>query len=171
MKAMIISDSHGWRSELKEVIDRHRSEVDMVIHCGDSELETEAPELEGVHTVRGNCDFTGKFPEERVDEAKGIRVFSAHGHLLNVKMSSLQLKYKGQETEADVVCFGHSHVPEAFVEDGMLFVNPGSIRLPRGEVNAGTYVILEIDEKEATVTFFTFEGREVEELSRTLKRS
>ncbi|WP_026690569.1 metallophosphoesterase family protein [Alteribacter aurantiacus] len=170
MRAMIISDSHGWRKELKQVIDRHREEVDMIIHCGDSELETEASELVGVNTVRGNCDFTGKFPEERVDEAKGIRVFTGHGHLLNVKMSSLQLKYKGEETEADVVCFGHSHVPEAFVEEGMVFLNPGSIRLPRGEVNVGTYVILEVDQEEASVTYLTLDGQEVPELSKTLQR-
>ncbi|TMW71627.1 metallophosphoesterase family protein [Alteribacter natronophilus] len=170
MKAMIISDSHGWRDELRTVIDRHREEVDLVVHCGDSELDGAAPELEGVRTVKGNCDFGGDFPEERVDEAGGVRFFTGHGHLLNVKMSSLQLKYKGQENEADIVCYGHSHVPETFEEEGLVFINPGSIRLPRGPVDFGTYALAEVSEAEVKVEFFSFEGETVPQLSRTFPR-
>ncbi|PYZ97304.1 YfcE family phosphodiesterase [Alteribacter lacisalsi] len=170
MRALIISDSHGWREELKTVVNRHRDEADLIIHCGDSELDGTAPELDGVQTVKGNCDFGGDFPEERVDEAQGVRFFTGHGHLLNVKMSSLQLKYKGQEHGADVVCYGHSHVPETFEEEGLIFINPGSIRLPRGSVDFGTYALLDVSDESVQVSFRSFEGEPVEELSRTFSR-
>ncbi|WP_096435979.1 metallophosphoesterase family protein [Alteribacter populi] len=169
MKALIVSDSHGWREELKQVIDRHQEEVDIMIHCGDSEIEPGSPELSGVKTVKGNCDFYKDFPEEIVEETAGVRFFAGHGHLLNVKMSSLQLKYKGEESNADVICFGHSHVPTAFTEDGMVFINPGSIRLPR-QVTVGTYVIADITAEKADVTFYSLEGEEVKELGETFQR-
>ncbi len=47
MKILIISDSHGLTDELQTIAKRHAAEVDMMIHCGDSELETNHPALEG----------------------------------------------------------------------------------------------------------------------------
>ena len=44
----------------------------------------------------------------------------------------MNLKYKAEEVNADIVCFGHSHVLGAEVIDGRLFLNPGSIRLATG---------------------------------------
>ena len=35
---------------------------------------------------------------------------------------------------AQVACFGHSHVLGAELIDGVLFINPGSILLPRQRV-------------------------------------
>ncbi len=64
MRALIISDSHGWADELKKVIDRHKNEVDVMIHCGDSELEKNHPAIQGMNIVKGNCDYGDDFPEE-----------------------------------------------------------------------------------------------------------
>lgn len=64
MKILIISDSHGLTDELQTIAKRHAAEVDMMIHCGDSELETNHPALEGYKVVKGNCDFMGDFEEE-----------------------------------------------------------------------------------------------------------
>lgn len=40
MNVLIISDSHGLEEELQTIAKRHEAEVDLMIHCGDSELET-----------------------------------------------------------------------------------------------------------------------------------
>ncbi|OQP19103.1 YfcE family phosphodiesterase, partial [Geobacillus zalihae] len=34
MKAVIVSDSHGLTAELAEIVNRHRHEADLFIHCG-----------------------------------------------------------------------------------------------------------------------------------------
>ncbi|UTW68917.1 metallophosphoesterase family protein [Anaerobacillus sp. HL2] len=38
MKVLIISDSHGLKEELFELLNRYEKEVDAIVHCGDSEL-------------------------------------------------------------------------------------------------------------------------------------
>src|SRR5690554_5628715 len=111
MKVLILSDSHGWTSEVEEIIKRHEGEVDLIFHCGDSELSASSPVLKNVYTVKGNCDFGVDFPEQIVEEVNGLRFFVTHGHMLNVKKTEMNLIYKAKENEADIVCFGHTHVP------------------------------------------------------------
>lgn len=64
MNVLIISDSHGLEEELQTIAKRHEAEVDLMIHCGDSELETRHPALEPYAVVKGNCDFAYDFKDE-----------------------------------------------------------------------------------------------------------
>ncbi|ARK31640.1 metallophosphoesterase family protein [Halalkalibacter krulwichiae] len=169
MKALIISDSHGWTHELKTIIDRHRNQVDVIFHCGDSELSENDEALKGVNVVRGNCDFGDDFPEELIESVGGVTFFVAHGHHYNVKMTYVPLSYRAEEHQANVTCFGHSHVATAFMENEVLYINPGSIRLPRQHPQ-GTYCICEYDEKEISVTFFNTHGENIPELTVAFKR-
>lgn len=166
MKVLIMSDSHGLTHEIALIKERHREEVDAMIHCGDSELPLTAPEMKGFLSVRGNCDNDAAYPDERVEELSGLRFFVTHGHLYNVKMTLMNLSYKSEENNARIICFGHSHIAGSDLVDGRIFINPGSIRLPRG-ISSKTYVILELVNQEAKVTFFDLEGNEVEDLNRT----
>lgn len=166
MKVLIMSDSHGWKEEVQEVINRHADEVDGIIHCGDSELNADAPVFQETQVVRGNCDMDGALPEEINKKIGPLTFFIAHGHLLNVKTTAMNLLYKAEETSADVICFGHTHVPAALQEKGRILINPGSMRLPR-EYPHGTYVILEQLENQVDVNFYSLEGSKAEELSKT----
>jgi putative phosphoesterase len=157
MKALIISDSHGWGKELQMVLDRHRNEMDILIHCGDSELDNEHPAIEGVKVVKGNCDFGDDFPNERTENVNGVSIYVTHGHLYNVKMTNVPLSYRAEEKQAQIACFGHSHVATAFFENGVIYINPGSIRLPRNRPEQ-TYCICEYMETDATVTFYDYNG-------------
>lgn len=169
MKALIVSDSHGWTKQLHKIIERHQNDVDIIFHCGDSELSNTAPELEGVHVVQGNCDLLGDFPTEIVKEVDGYRFFVCHGHLLNVKMTEMNLIYKARENEATIACFGHTHVPVAVMEDDLLIVNPGSIRQPR-RYPVGTYAIIEADETEIRVDYFSVDGTHEKNLSKIFSK-
>ncbi|SDN57684.1 metallophosphoesterase family protein [Alkalicoccus daliensis] len=166
LKVLIMSDSHGWREEVAEVIHRHADEAAGIIHCGDSELQADAEVFEETQVVRGNCDMDGALPEEIKKKFGSLTFFVAHGHLLNVKTTAMNLLYKAEETEADIVCFGHTHVPAAVQEKGKILINPGSMRLPR-EYPEGTYVLLEHSENVVRVNFYDMKGNQVEELSKT----
>jgi putative phosphoesterase len=166
MKALIVSDSHGLTKELEEIAERHRHEVNVFIHCGDSELSPNQKEIERFFIVRGNCDFTAAFPNERIEEVEGIRFFITHGHLYNVKMSLLNLYYRAKETKANVVCFGHSHIAGAEKIDDILFINPGSILLPRVRKEK-TYALLQIENGKATVQFYDLNGKEIPSFAKT----
>jgi putative phosphoesterase len=160
MRVLIVSDSHGLTAELEKLKQQYQGEVDLMIHCGDSELSAQQPELDGYEVVKGNCDFGGIFPNEIVKEIGDIRILATHGHLYNIKVTLQTLLYKAQELKAHVACFGHSHILGAEVVDGVLFINPGSILLPRSRQEK-TYALLEIENKTATVTFREMNGTEV----------
>ncbi|MBU8770171.1 metallophosphoesterase [Cytobacillus oceanisediminis] len=163
MKVLIVSDSHGLTSELSQIREMH-PDMDLMIHCGDSELQADHDSLRGYAAVRGNCDFEAAFPEDRVEEAGGLRFFVTHGHRYSVKSTLMNLSYKAREMEADIVCFGHSHGLGAEMSDGILFINPGSIRLPRGRKEK-TYVILEARGKDVTLDVYDLSNGKIPELT------
>ncbi|WP_413379268.1 metallophosphoesterase family protein [Alkalihalobacillus sp. 1P02AB] len=170
MKFLILSDSHSWQGELKPIIDRHKEEVDYMIHCGDSELQGTDAVLKDMIVVRGNCDYGEDFPEEVLEQLGPVKLYVTHGHLYNVKMTATNLTYRAEEVGAELVCFGHSHIATAFAENGIVYINPGSIRLPFRPARTQTYVICEVDEANIRVTFHTIDGAEYPELSEQFER-
>src|SRR5699024_3145886 len=127
---LVISDSHSMTSELKDISERHR-QIPYKVHCGDSELNEDSVYLEDYATVRGNCDWNGKFPNDIQFGIDQLSIYVTHGHLYGVKYSLTELLDRAKEVEANIVCSGHSHLAFAEMHDGILFINPGSIRLPK----------------------------------------
>jgi len=165
MKILIMSDSHGLTSEIIDIKNRHQDEVDLMLHCGDSELPYDCEELSGFIGVKGNCDFGSSLPDEVIEDLHGTTLYMTHGHLYNVKMSLMNLKYRAIETNAKIACYGHSHIAGAELIDGVVLINPGSIRLPVLR-RQKTYAILEIKENLVNVTFFEVNGHIVNELTK-----
>lgn len=169
-KVLIVSDSHGLRSELLELKKRHE-DIDFFIHCGDSELPYQEKELEHFHVaVGGNCDFDASLEKEVVKELGGLRFLVVHGHLHSVKSSLMKLSLRAEEVNAKVVCFGHTHMLGAEMVRGKLFINPGSLLLPRGRKEK-TYCLLEIKESGLVLCVYDFEHGEIMDLRRTFKYS
>ncbi|MBD7908017.1 metallophosphoesterase [Sporosarcina gallistercoris] len=150
MKLIVMSDSHG-DLETIEAIRSRESDADAVFHCGDSELAVDAEILQGMEIVQGNCDWNAGFPESVVAEVDGQKVLMVHGHQHGVKESLMQLKYAAEQVGASIALFGHSHLYGAELQDGVLYVNPGSTLLPRGE-RVATYAVIEQDDS-LKVTF------------------
>ncbi|MFT0799861.1 metallophosphoesterase [Bacillus swezeyi] len=168
MKVLIVSDSHGLEHELQTIAERHEKDVDLSIHCGDSELDPSHPALSSYLTVKGNCDFYGDFKDEIVVPVGSRKLFFTHGHLYGIKQSLLNVYYRAAELNADIICFGHSHIAGSELMDGKLLINPGSIRLPRVRRDK-TYAILSIDKDDASVRFYDTDGREIESLANHVK--
>lgn len=159
LKLLVMSDTHGDAEIIKVVRDRH-TDVDVTVHCGDSELAFSHPYLEGVTAVRGNCDRDNEFPEEILFEVEGKKIFVAHGHLLNVKRTTMNLLYRSKEVDADVTFFGHSHLLGAELVEGTLFVNPGSLKKPRG-IDKKSYALVELADEKWIVTAYRDKGEEI----------
>ncbi|MEH7459086.1 metallophosphoesterase [Bacillus sp. JJ1127] len=162
MKALIVSDSHSSVKELQQLKEMYEGKVDVMIHCGDSELTLDHPNVQGFHIVKGNCDFCNSFKDEIVTDVKGVRFLIVHGHRHNVKMTLQTLAYRAEEVGANIVCFGHSHILGAEMYEGILFINPGSILLPRARIEK-TFALLEMNENEMEVSFETLDGQVVEQ--------
>lgn len=165
MKILVVSDSHGDRQALQQLREKYQQETVAMFHCGDSELDSNDPLLADFIYVKGNCDYGQAFVDEQVKDIAGLRFFITHGHLYNIKMTLQNLSYKAEEVQANIVLFGHSHSAGSMLgSDGVLYLNPGSILLPRGRVEK-TYVILDIDGKEVSVHFYDHEGTRLDKLS------
>ncbi|SER75462.1 hypothetical protein SAMN04487944_109130 [Gracilibacillus ureilyticus] len=165
-KVLIMSDSHGWEDEVMEIKKRHQYEVDAMIHCGDSELQHNSEELSGMNVVQGNMDMDDKLPNEVNFSVGDLHFFVAHGHMHQIKFTLQPISYRGDEVGANVVCFGHSHIAGAEKAENKLFINPGSIRLPRAQ-HPGSYAVLTANEDltDVTVDFYTIDGREIRDLA------
>ncbi|KAB7668062.1 metallophosphoesterase family protein [Bacillus sp. B1-b2] len=165
MNVLIVSDSHGFHSELGQVKDRHEKEVDLFLHCGDSELSKDEKAMQGYVTVQGNCDYEERYPTQTLQNAAGKNIFMTHGHLYGVKSSLTNLSYKAKEIGANIVCFGHSHLLGMEMIEDILYINPGSLRLPRGRVEQ-TYVILTIEENRYVTNVYDLHKGLLPELKR-----
>lgn len=163
-RVLFVSDSHGLTEEIIH-IKKQVGNVDQFIHCGDSELELDAAELKGFVKVRGNCDSDNRLPDEQTVEVDGLKLFITHGHLHHVKSGLTKLANRAKESQANVIGFGHTHIAGAEKVGNQLFINPGSIRLPRN-IPQKTYAIMEWDKlDEICVSFYTLNGEIVEDLT------
>ncbi|WP_313891666.1 metallophosphoesterase [Psychrobacillus sp.] len=167
MKLLVMSDTHSDIETMERVMHRHL-DVDAFIHCGDSELDYSYFENGSIHVVQGNCDFDFNFPTEVITQVGNETIYVAHGHLHQVKSTLMPLSYRAAEVRASLVCFGHSHLLGAEMHKNVLYVNPGSLHLPRGRKEK-SYAIVEKLEKEWHVTFFSSEYELLESASFTLE--
>ncbi|HLR08333.1 MAG TPA: metallophosphoesterase [Bacillota bacterium] len=163
VKVLITSDSHGLTEELSNI--KEQVSTRHMIHCGDSELDMDAPELSGFLKVAGNCDDDVRFPNEQTTSIHGLSFFITHGHLYRVKSGLHTLSYRAEEVQADIICFGHTHIAGCEQIGRQLFINPGSIRLPRNRTER-TYAVVEWEDfHDVRVHFYTLTGYRVDDLS------
>lgn len=174
MKILVISDNHGDRDILQAVFDGNAGLVDHFVHCGDSELDPNDPIFDHCAVVRGNNDFDPGFKDDQL-LAFGpgtTQYYLTHGDYYQVNSGLLQLSLKTKEMGANVAFYGHTHQLMADLVDGLLYLNPGSISLPRGEYAfiGGTYAILEVTDDTFDVRFYNRSQKEVVELHRSFTR-
>ena len=161
MKLFIISDIHGSLYYLKKVMEIFEKEkCDKLVILGDELYHgprnplpkdyspKEVIEIlngyrDKIIAVRGNCDsevdqMVLKYPimsDYSMIYLDGKRIYLTHGHIYN-KDNPLPM------SNGDVLIYGHFHIPMIEQKDGMLFLNPGSISLPKNN-SEHSFAILE----------------------------
>lgn len=156
MKVVVVSDSHGDDQILQMLVDHYQGQVDALIHCGDSELSWDDPLRQHFIMVQGNMDFDSRFPMMVNQEINGQKVLVVHGHRYGVNFGMEQLSLLAQEQQANLVFYGHTHQLACAMDQGRLFLNPGSISQPRGRFVSlrGTYAIVEVEAGQMTVQYY-----------------
>ena len=133
IKALVMADTHGHKARIAMAVKRF-DEVDIILHLGD--YSRDAEQIRGltkkpVYAVRGNCDISSGAESELLLTFEGVRVLMTHGHRQNVKSSLLGLGLFALEQDANVVLFGHTHLPAEEFYESILLYNPGSLGEPR----------------------------------------
>ncbi|NLK38330.1 MAG: metallophosphoesterase [Epulopiscium sp.] len=147
MKLLILSDTHGYVENARNIIQRIGKYMACVIHLGDHDkdamrLQSEFSNIP-FYVVRGNNDYGTDTPTELMVRYGGKKILLTHGNKQNVYGNLNVIHYWAMEKGADAVLFGHTHTP--FYEDKgqVLLMNPGSISRPRQSLTP-TFGILEI---------------------------
>ncbi|KNF07225.1 phosphoesterase, MJ0936 family [Gottschalkia purinilytica] len=134
MRIVVLSDTHGSIDNSILKISQLK-DVDIIIHLGDNVKDAiNLKEKLGIEViyVKGNCDFLGeKSDEEKIISLNNKKFFITHGHLYDVKKDMNKIFYRGKELGANVILFGHSHVPTVVKYEDILLLNPGSPTKPR----------------------------------------
>ena len=160
MKIMIASDIHGSRFYTAALLERLKEEKterlvllgDILYHGPRNDLprdyDTKAVTamLNALEPsplcIRGNCDgevdqMVLHFPvlaEFAMLFLDGRAVYLSHGHHLDQPSAVLH--------PGDILLYGHTHVPDYTLRDGIWFVNPGSVSLPKSG-SAHSYLLWE----------------------------
>jgi len=148
-KILVVSDSHGYHSNLKRVIKKVQP-IDAMFHLGDLQCSfNRLKELVScpIYAVAGNNDFMSDLPKVDVFQIDGVQFVITHGHRQRVHYGVEEVKDFGICNGGDVVCFGHTHRPYLEQDHQITVLNPGSISLPRQEGHIPTFAIVEIDLK------------------------
>ncbi|MBR5311161.1 MAG: phosphodiesterase [Oscillospiraceae bacterium] len=157
MKLMIASDIHGSSFYCKEMLKAFENEhTDRILFLGDilyhgprNDLPKEyAPKevismlngiKESILCVRGNCDtevdqMVLEFPvlsEQALLSIDGTEMLAVHGH-----------KPFPAVKAGTVILSGHTHIPKSEEKDGVFYMNPGSVSIPKENSHHG-YMIFE----------------------------
>ena len=148
MKIVVFSDSHGKLDWMIAAVEAEKP--NHIFFLGDHERDgwdlSRIYPMIPLHAVKGNCDW-GPGSEEWLVELNGIRFLLTHGHLYGAKTGTVRLSAAGVRTGADVVCFGHTHVPMNRISpEGVRLFNPGTIGGPHGQ--STTYGVITVTGKE-----------------------
>lgn len=161
MKLLIASDIHGSAYYLKELMKAVSIEKpDKIILLGDllyhgprNDLPKEYNPKEVIDIlngikdklicVRGNCDtevdqMVLSFPvlsDYLTLFIDSVTIYLSHGHIYN-KENPLLL------SEGDIFINGHTHIPCNEIHEGVSYLNPGSVSIPK-ENSSHSYMIYE----------------------------
>ena len=162
MKIMVASDIHGsdfYCRKMLEAFDRESADKllllgDILYHGPRNDLPKEyAPKSvierlnavkDKILAVRGNCDtevdqMVLKFPilaDYCVLYVGKRMIYATHGH--NFNCDSLPPLQKG-----DILLHGHTHVPKCEDKGEFIYMNPGSVSIPKEDSEHGYMILTE----------------------------
>lgn len=156
MKIGIVSDTHGnVANAIRAVRQLEAFEASAVIHCGDIVSAEIVPLFAAwpAHFVFGNCDYDraalrqtiaecGQTCHERFGELElgGRRIAFLHGD--DSQLFDDTVRSGGY----DLVCYGHTHVPEHHQAGRTLVLNPGALH----RANPHTFAVVDLERLQVT---------------------
>lgn len=152
MKILVMSDTHGHKANIEKALKKF-SDVDCIIHLGDYVKDAEYIKRltdKKVYSLKGNCDISDAAKQELVLTVGEKKILALHGHQQSVKTSLLPLGLYALQRKADLVLFGHTHIPVEELYEDMILYNPGSLGEPRGRKPSVGIVAIENGEIKIT---------------------
>ncbi|MBQ9082132.1 MAG: YfcE family phosphodiesterase [Clostridia bacterium] len=146
MRVLVVSDSHRRRHMLAKAI-KSQPSAEMILFLGDGveeaeELSRELLPHQTMVMVRGNNDWCCSEPLERQLQIGDHKILMMHGHSRMVKYGIGGALEAARACGADILLFGHTHLPVCEYVDGIYVVNPGALSMPMN--GFPTYAFIDI---------------------------
>jgi putative phosphoesterase len=133
VRLLLMSDTHvpGRRRRIPEPLWREVDAADVVVHAGDwvgvellDELEARARRLIGVVGNNDGAELRARLPEVATAELDAVRLAVVHE---TGPAAGRERRCAARFPDADVLVFGHSHIPwDSTADTGLRLLNPGS---------------------------------------------
>ncbi len=130
MRLIILADTHNNYPLAIRALDAVGN-ADRIIHLGDTLVDAGIIEIalgRELIKVPGNCDADAALPREIVQVFDRQRFLITHGDRYLVKAGLGRLAQKAAKERVQVVLYGHTHLPAITERDGILYVNPGTLK-------------------------------------------
>lgn len=134
MRIVAFSDSHGSVGNVFELFEKTAHHTDLYLFAGDGLADVDSALTiykKPVIRVAGNNDYFANEPATRVFEEQGVKFLLTHGNQHGVSYGNEGLKRVAVQNGCQVVVFGHTHCRSLNFENGVWYLNPGSIAKPR----------------------------------------
>lgn len=146
MRLLLLADTHvpTRARALPDDVWRAVDEADLVVHAGDwvgpallDDLLARTPAVLGVWGNNDGAELRSRLPEVARAEVEGVRIAVTHE---TGGRRGRELRADAAFPDADVLVFGHSHIPwDTTTPGGLRLLNPGS-PTDRRRMPAGSYV-------------------------------
>ena len=128
MKILLISDSHGKKEYIEQLVQCNNYQYIFFAGDGIRDLGVDIYDPKFVY-VRGNCDFFAiNEPITQTIFVDNLKILITHGDYYNVKYGLEKLQLFAIKNNYNLICFGHTHKKMFLEQDGKIFINAGSLK-------------------------------------------
>jgi putative phosphoesterase len=160
MRIGLMSDSHGQLANLKDAAWKlvHEWHVSLLVHLGDEWEDAAAVEDMQIEVLRVPGVYCAQYKDPRfgnriIREFEGQRVLFTHSDRPhdNDRPGDGDPRQLAAERQIAVVAYGHTHIPEARLENGVLWVNPGHLKDEDKQGHPPSFAVLDLEAGAARV--------------------
>ena len=149
MRTCIVSDSHGDKIALSKVCQFSINlGIDAIFHLGDDTKDLDYIVDLGINifSVPGTRDSGYGNPEKTCLLINEGKHFISLSHLFHDK-----------DPKADIIIYGHTHIPHIENNENRLYINPGHVINNKMRFPQSSFIILYLDGTEVKITLYNWE--------------
>ncbi|HID92570.1 MAG TPA: YfcE family phosphodiesterase [bacterium (Candidatus Stahlbacteria)] len=157
MKVGVLSDSHGNLEYLRETgLWLIQNGASLLVHLGDDWDDTKAVEELGIMILKVPGVFSSYYQDpsiinRRIEKLVGFQVLLTH--TVSSHENDLPTDIKPEDViakhQADIILYGHTHIPNLEIKEGILWLNPGHLKIADKKGYGPSFGILDLREYEA----------------------